>query len=101
MKAEVFAEWFRRQGHKVLQTESSYWVNFGPGVYQAFPYHYLINPSDKEIADLFKRAKAIGLRYSAPLENNQGCTSYHAILITADLDGNDFKKIIHPKASSG
>jgi hypothetical protein len=86
MNAEVFAEWFRRQGHKVLQTESSYWVNFGPGVYQAFPYHYLINPSDKEIADLFKRAKAIGLRYSAPLENNQGCPSYHVILNQKNYD---------------
>jgi hypothetical protein len=86
MNAEVFTEWFRRQGHKVLQTESSYWVNFGPGVYQAFPYHYLINPSDKEIADLFKKAKVIGLRYSAPLESNQGSKSYHAILNQKNYD---------------
>jgi hypothetical protein len=86
MNAEVFAEWFRRQGHKVLQTESSYWVNFGPGVYQAFPYHYLINPSDKEIADLFKITKVIGLRYSTPLESNQGCTSYHVILNQKNYD---------------
>jgi hypothetical protein len=86
MNAEVFAEWFRRQGHKVLQTESSYWVNFGPGVYQAFPYHYVISPSDKEIADLFKREKVIGLRYSAPFENNQGCASYHVILDQKNYD---------------
>ncbi len=86
MNAEIFAEWFRRQGHKVLQTESSYWVNFGPGVYQAFPYHYLINPSDKEITDLFKRGKVIALRYSTPLVNNQGCTSYHAIYNQVNYD---------------
>jgi hypothetical protein len=79
MNAEVFAEWFRRQGHKVIQTESSYWVNFGPEVYQAFPYHHLISSSDKELNDLFKREKVIGLRFSTPIESNQGYTSYHVI----------------------
>jgi len=86
MNAEVFAEWFRRQGHKVLHTESSYWVNFGPGVYQAFPYHRLINSSDKEIAELFTSRQVIGIRYSAPLESNQGYTSYHVITNQKNYD---------------
>jgi hypothetical protein len=87
MNVEVFAEWFRRQGHKVLQSESSYWVNFGPGVYQAFPYHHLITSSNKELNDLFKTRKVIGLRYSTPLESNQGYTSYH---VTSKQKNYDF-----------
>jgi hypothetical protein len=86
MNADVFAEWFRRQGHNVLQTESSYWVNFGPGVYQAFPYHHVITSSDEELTKLFKRRKVIGLRYSTPVESDQGSISYHVICNQKNYD---------------
>lgn len=79
MNADTFAEWFRRQGHKVIRTESSYWVDFGPHVYQAFPYHWLIMPSGGELRSLLKQHKLIGLRYSTPPTAPTGYISYHAV----------------------
>ena len=37
MNSETFAEWLRRQGHRVYRTASSYWYEAGPRVLQAFP----------------------------------------------------------------
>lgn len=79
MNAEIFAEWMRRQGHKVFRTVSSYWYDQGPRVFQAFPYHWLVNPSQEEVEDLLKRHQAIGLRYSTCISNKEGRLSYHAV----------------------
>ena len=80
MNAEVFAEWLRRQGHKVLRSESSYWFNAGPGVFQAFPYHWLVEPGPREIRRLMMRHGMIALRYSSPLHHSGGKVSYHIVL---------------------
>lgn len=79
MNSDTFAEWFRRQGHKVICTQSSYWVDFGPRTYQAFPYHSLITPADGELRSLLKQHKLVGLRYSTPLTAPTGRISYHAV----------------------
>ncbi|GLH66273.1 GNAT family N-acetyltransferase [Geothrix edaphica] len=80
MNAEIFAEWLRRQGHKVLRSESSYWFNAGPGVFQAFPYHWLIKPGPQEIRWLMMMHSMIALRYSTPLDHPGGKVSYHVVL---------------------
>ena len=79
MNPEIFAEWLRRQGHKIYKTESSYWFNQGPRVYQAFPYHWVITPSDYELITFLKGSKSIGLRYSTPITAPYGIESYHAV----------------------
>jgi len=79
MTPEIFAEWLRRQGHQVLRTESSYWYDQGPRVYQAFPYHWTIEPGDEEIRQFLRDERIIGLRYSAPLTAFRGQISYHAV----------------------
>ncbi len=79
MNAEIFAEWLRRQGHRVVRTESSYWYDAGTRVYQAFPYHWLIQPSEAELTEFLHRKGAIGLRYSAPVESPVGQISYHVV----------------------
>lgn len=79
MNAEIFAEWLRRQGHKVVKTPSSHWVEFGPHVFQAFPYHWVIEPSKDELNKLLHEHKALGLRYSTPISASQGAASYHAV----------------------
>ena len=79
MNADLFAEWLRRQGHRVLRTVSSYWTNQGPHTYQAFPYHWVIMPSDDELLRFMRHHRAVGLRYSAPLEGLVGSPSYHAV----------------------
>ena len=79
MTPEIFAEWLRRQGHRIFRTESSYWHSQGPRVYQAFPYHWVIEPQEDELLNLLKEKKAIGLRYSTPVTAAEGQISYHAV----------------------
>jgi hypothetical protein len=79
MNAKIFAEWQRRQGHKVLRTASSYWAEVGPCVYQAFPYHWLLSPAEEELNVFLRREKAIALRYSTSLNAGAGCISYHVV----------------------
>jgi hypothetical protein len=86
MTPEIFAEWFRLQGHRVVRTESSYWVNQGLGAYQAFPYHWVIDPSEEEIRDFLWHARAIALRYSTSLNSPEGRISYHAILENSNYE---------------
>lgn len=77
MNADIFAEWWRCQEHRVLRTSSSYWYEASPGVFQAFPYHWIIQPSEQEITDFLRQNRAIALRYSTPVESPLGCISYH------------------------
>lgn len=80
MNAETFAEWMRRQGHRVVRTASSYWYEAGPRVFQAFPYHWVIRPDEKEIRDLMWAHGIASLRYSTPLDSPEGMVSYHVVL---------------------
>ena len=82
MNAEIFAEWMRRQGHTIYRTASSYWYDAGPHVLQAFPYHWLITPAEKELRELMLKHAVIALRYSAPLDSPAGMVSYHVVLHT-------------------
>ena len=80
MNADNFAEWLIRQGHKVLRSTSSYWVELGPGVFQAFPYHWIITPPESELIQLINDQRAICLRYSTPLNSPPGMLSYHSVI---------------------
>jgi hypothetical protein len=85
---DIYAEWLRRQGQRVLRTASSYWHSGELGVYQAFPYHWLIEPSDTEVGGLFSEHRAIALRYSQPPASVTGCPSY-AIVFADSAYGMD------------
>ena len=80
MDAENFAEWYRRQGHSVVRTDSSYWFDAGPRVYQAFPFGWLIEPTGDELAALMWKHKILSLRYSTSLQAPIGKVSYHVTL---------------------
>lgn len=80
MTTEILAEWLRRQGHTVVKTQSSYWADFGPRVFQAFPYHWVISPDEKELRQLILEQKALALRYSTPYNSPLGSLSYHVVL---------------------
>ncbi len=71
MTAEIYSEWLRRQGQRVIRTESSYWHSQGWGVFQAFPYHWLIEPGRAELRELMLRHGALALRYSMPTGRGQ------------------------------
>jgi hypothetical protein len=79
MNAEVFAEWLRRRGYRVIRTPSSYWYEASSRVYQAFPYHWVIEPPEEELLGLLRENKAIALRYSTPVTASQGKVSYHVV----------------------
>jgi hypothetical protein len=79
MNAETFAEWLQRQGYKVVRSPCSFWYEASPRVYQAFPYHWIIDPPEAELQSLLKNNKALALRYSSPAESPEGCISYHAV----------------------
>ena len=85
MNPEVFAEWLRRQGRHVIRTESSYWFDQGPRVYQAFPYHWVIQPPENELLQFLRQTPAMGLRYSTSLDFPIGHISYHAV-----YEGNSY-----------
>lgn len=71
--------WLRLQGHEVIKTNSSYWYDAGPKVYQAFPYHKVIIPTPVELQQLFQHSRAIAIRYSTPLCQPEGLISYHVV----------------------
>jgi hypothetical protein len=79
MSAEAFAEWLRRQGHRVVRSESSSWYDAGPHVLQSFPYHARIEPSEDELRQLLRSERALALRYSTPLSAADGRLSYHGV----------------------
>jgi hypothetical protein len=80
MNAEIFAEWLRRQGHKVYKTRSSYWFDAAPRILQAFPYHWIITPDKDEIHEMMFKHGIIAMRYSAPPDHHEGKMSYHIVL---------------------
>ena len=89
-----FEDWLRRQGYTVIQTASSHWVEYGPHVFQAIPFHQLISPSEEELTDLLRKEKAIALRYSTPLDAGVGSLSYHVV-----YESNHYsQQEIHKKA---
>lgn len=90
MNAEVLAEWYRAQGYRVIRTQSSYWYNKGPRVFQAFPWSWTIEPSKEELCELFRKHAAIGLRFSSLPTSPEGIISYHAI---CDCKGYDLRML--------
>jgi hypothetical protein len=86
MNADIFAEWLRRQGYRVVRTSSSHWYEAGPRVYQAFPYHREIDPPEEELLELLCAHRAIALRYSTPLLASQGKISYHVVYEGSSFD---------------
>jgi hypothetical protein len=96
MNVEIFSEWLRRQGYHIIHTASSYWYTAGPRVLQAYPYDWLIQPSEQELRDLMLRKGYFAVRYSAPFDAPDGMVSYHVILKKPyDID------MLRPQARNG
>ncbi len=79
MNPDIFSEWLRRQDYVVVKTASSYWYDAWPRVFQAYPYHWVIQPDQEEIERLLWRQMAVALRYSTPVNHLPGKLSYHAV----------------------
>ena len=92
MNADTIARWLKLRGYRVLQTESSYWYSAGFGFLQAFPSHWQIQPSHKEISELIHHHRSTGLRYTAPENSNDGSLSYHIICADSDYNLSDLTR---------
>ena len=92
MTPEIYGEWLRRQGQRVVRTASSYWHSEGFGVYQAFPYHWTIELPESELSELFTEHGAVALRYSMPPQSTKGCSSY---AIVFEGENYDFDNLGH------
>jgi hypothetical protein len=89
---EIFVEWIRRQGYQVVATPSSYWYEIRSRVFQAIPFHHLIAPSEAELRLLLGGKRAVALRYSTPLEADEGKLSYHVVNTYKDYDLAQFSR---------
>jgi GNAT superfamily N-acetyltransferase len=65
MNAAEFGEYWRLQGYRVIETESSYWHRRESLVYISFPYHRVVNPAREELSRLLFRAPAAAVRYQS------------------------------------
>jgi hypothetical protein len=86
MNPDIFAEWLRGQGHRVLRSANSYWYDAAPGVLQAFPYNHVIEPPETELQTILRRNKLICLRFSCPVTSDRGRLSYHVVWEGKDYD---------------
>jgi hypothetical protein len=92
MTADVFAEWLRCQGQRVIRTPSSYWHSQGPRAYQAFPYHWIVQPSEEELGGLLREHGMVVARYSTAPDAPLGRLSYHVVYEKPTYDFEDLGK---------
>jgi len=72
MDAGHFAEFWRIQGHKVIETKSCFWYNPQPLVFLSVPYHRTFTPSGGELARVLLGGPAAAARFHDPAGNDGG-----------------------------
>lgn len=72
MDAAEFAEFWRVQGHRVIETRSCYWYNPSPLVFMSMPYHRSVAPLWGEIVQVLLKGPAIAIRFRDPMEGRGG-----------------------------
>jgi len=85
---EIFAKWLSCQGYRVERTKSSWWYNVYGLAWQAFPYHWIIEPKEEELREFLVKVHGAGLRYSTGLNSPYGKLSYHAVFEGKNYDLN-------------
>ncbi len=76
----------------MVRTRSTYWHSQGPGAYQAFPYHWVIQPAEEELSHFIRAQRALALRYSTTLDSPVGHISYHAVYERAEYGMDDLSQ---------
>ena len=85
----------------MVRTRSTHWVEAAPRVFQAFPYHWVIQPSEEELQEFLCEEKAIGLRYSTTMDAELGSCSYHVIYDRPTYDLKSIDPSIRAKVRRG
>lgn len=68
MNAAQFADFWRIQGHKVIETKSCYWYNPQPLFFMSLPYHRLVTPPRRELASVLLRGPSVAIRFPSVLD---------------------------------
>ncbi len=63
MTVDNFAEFWRRQGHRVIETTSCSWYNIRPLVFIALPFHRCISPSRGESLRVLMGGPSLAIRF--------------------------------------
>jgi hypothetical protein len=82
-----YAEFLRKMGHTVRESDGVYWCNSQRGVYSPFPYHREVDALTLDIRAVLRR-DGLALRFGCPVE--QGVSSYR---ITCDDRSYDFPSL--------
>jgi hypothetical protein len=69
MNVTNYREFLERIGHKVVESESGYWYDPGPRMFERIPAFSLACPSDSEVRNLFWRHGMLGIKYYADLDH--------------------------------
>jgi hypothetical protein len=67
MTVDQFAEFWRLQGHKVIETKSCYWYNPYSFSFISLPYHRLVNPQRSELVRVLLGGPAVVIRFPGVL----------------------------------
>lgn len=70
MNADYLAQFYETAGYKVIRTKSSYWYSVSQHIYQSLPPNRLIDPSEEELQELFRRSRLLGVQF--PCLRNAG-----------------------------
>ncbi len=92
MHAAEFAAFWRMQGHRVLETKQCQWYSPQPFCFMSIPFHRVVAPSRREIAQVLLRGPSLAIRYPTPPDAD----STGGLFIVADRD-YDFPSL-HQKA---
>jgi hypothetical protein len=93
---EVFSEWLRRQGHRIVATESARWFDRGPRAFLAFPWHRPVRPSRDELRELFRRERALAVRFSSAHSDGEGTPGYDIVLDASGYGLGDVSRSTRP-----
>lgn len=66
MTADTFAEFWRLQGYRVIQTTSGFWYNVRPLVFMGLPFHRAVTPAREELLRVLIRGPCIAIRFLSP-----------------------------------
>lgn len=63
-----FAEFFLRQGQRVIETKACFWYSHRPLLYMSLPYYRAVSPSASELARVLLGGPAAALRFPTNLD---------------------------------
>ncbi|MDZ7292063.1 MAG: hypothetical protein ONB44_05900 [candidate division KSB1 bacterium] len=76
MNLEIYSEFLKTIGKKVIPGDGYLWCQVGGGFYHCFPVHQPIHPSKQQLTKVFWGGPAIGVRFSTDAMTNGGKASF-------------------------